>query len=216
MAHPVYHLFIGGYYVNALSLARLALGLLAIYYYSVFGRRLDASFYQHKTRQMTFVFFAIEAAADLLIGAIGTSPSLFLLREIGQFGVVFTIFSVSGKMIVEAAYFPAAFALPLLLLSQGIVRVAGLDVDMSSLVSMALVLLAVRNYGIYNAIWKPGRTEVRTRALFMLSLLASYAFQFVGTILDKDLGVVVDISETIAIALGLFAVREAAKTEKVL
>lgn len=212
MPDQFYHLVVSGYCLDVLDLLRILLALLAIYYYSIFGRRLDAAVYQHKTRQMTFLFFAIAALSDFLLHAFGTmTPVLLLAREVGQLGVAFTIFAVSRKMVAQVS-FPLVLVMPSVL--TGIVHVADMDLDILSLVSIALVLLAVRNYRIYNIVEKPGTAEARTRMLFTLALLTSYVFQFLAALFSTtDLILIVDLSELMAIALGVYAVRWAVKSE---
>ncbi len=208
MVHPIYHLFIGGYQypIDILDLLRLVLALLAVYYYRVFSKRVDAAFYQHGTRQLTFVFFALDATASFLVEIVPL-PIVYLLREVGQFGVGLTIFSASGKM-VESPAFAAVFVLPMLV--RGIVNIGGLGIDVSSLVTIAFLFLAMRNYAVYNRTHAPSKLESSFRTLFMTALLASYVFQFMGVLLAQDMVVFIDLFQTLALVLGVYAVRAAA------
>lgn len=221
------YLFVEGYPIDMLALFRIVFGLWAIHYYYIFGKRLDAVIYQWKTRQLMIAFFVLEAIGTLLFGALGEVPVFLAMREIGRLGVAFTLFSASQKILKSASMI--GFALPFLTgwehadygstllryeLLGGVVQIAGLDVHVYSLASIMLVLAAIRNFSIYSKILKPSRIEDSTRKLFLLLVLAAYAFQFVGVLLDSTMLLFIELVETLAVALGFYLVRAVVKSDE--
>lgn len=162
--------------------------------------------YQFKTRRLTFVFFALESGAEFIITALGNTGALLLLREIGRLGVAFTVFETSRKT-RKSAY--AVLALPFVF--TGIVRVAGIYVDVFSLISIALVFMAINNHSICYKARETSETHKSARNFFLLSLLAYYAFLFMGTVLGMDTYFFAELPATLAVALGLYSARSAAK-----
>lgn len=223
------YLLIDGYAVDLLALFRIVFGLWAIHYYYIFGRRLDAVIYQWKTRQLMIAFFVLEAMGTLLFSALGEVPVFLAMREIGRLGIAFTLFSASRK-IMKSASLAFVFILPHLNevghtgygstpvrydgLLGGVVQMAGLNAHVYSLVSMVLVLAAIRNFSIYSKTLKPSRIEDSTRKLFLLSVLASYVLQFVGVLLNSTMLLFVELAETLAVAIGFYLVRKVAKSDE--
>ncbi len=208
MAYFFFNPLVWGYSIDVLALLRIVLAIGAMYYYTLFGRRREeAKVYQYKTRMLTFAFFALESGAELFITAFGSvSALLLLLREIGRLGVAFTVFRISWKA-RRAAY--VILALPFVF--TGIVRVAGLYVDVFSLISIALVLLAINNYSICHKVREVSETHKSARSFFLLSILSYYAFLFAGVLLGMDLYFFAELPGTLAVALGLHSARAAAK-----
>lgn len=206
---PFHTLYVGGYVVDLWALLRIILGLWGIYNYHLFGKRLDAVFYQWRIRQLMSAFFVIEAFADLVLDAFGGQPTFLLLRSAGRLGIAYTVFAASQQTLKMTS----ATALAILP-SIAIVKIAGMDIDVLSLASMALVLMAVWNFSIYSRMLKPSRIQTASRQLFLLSVLASYVFQFVGVLLGTDLGTLVEFSETMAVVVGFAMVSAVLKSEE--
>lgn len=199
----------GGYALDIWALLRIILGLWGIHYYNIFGKRLDAVFYQYKTRQLMSVFFVLGAVADIVLDAFGNMPAFLLLRSVGRLGVAFTAFAAS-KQTLESVPVAAAIAFPL----TGVIQVAGMDIDVLSLASMALVFAAAWNFSIYSKTLKPSKIHDLSRKIFLLAVLSSYVFQFVGVLLGMDIGTIVELSETIAVAVGFYMVRAVVKSDE--
>lgn len=210
MAANLPHFFIGGYGFDALTLIRIVLCIWAIHYYDVFGKRIDAVFYHYKTRQMTFVFFFLEAISDTLLDVVENVPILLALREIGQIGAAYTIYSASEKTLRYGSLI--VLAMPFFL--TGTVRVSGWTVDVLSLLSMAFVLLAVRNYTTAGIAAKLDTRHDLIRKTFLFSLFFSYVFQFTSALWGADLFPLVEIFETVTVMIGFYTVRLAAVTGK--
>ncbi len=201
---------LAGYAIDIFALLRIILGLWGFYYYQLFSRRLDAVFYQWRIRQLMSVFFVLEAFADLAIDALGGPPAFLLLRSVGRLGIAYTIFAASQKTLKTAAMGAALMTSPL----AGVVRVAGMDLDLFSLASMALVLAAIWNFSIYSEILKPSRLQDSARRFFLLSVLASYVFQSVAVLYGMNLDTLVELMETIAVAIGFVMVRAVLKSDE--
>ncbi len=225
------YLFVDSYPVDLLALFRIVFGLWAIHYYYIFGKRLDAVVYQWKTRQLMIAFFVLEAIGTLLLGALGEVAVFFAMREIGRLGVAFTLFGASQKILKSASmlalpfltgvaqmewlgnvsYTPRSIEYGLL---GGVVQIAGLDVHIYSLISLMVVLAAIRNFSIYSKILKPSRIHDLTRKLFLLAVLSMYVFQFVGVLLGSTMLLFVELAETLAIAVGFYLVRAVVKSDE--
>lgn len=210
MMVPLHTFYVGGYVVDLWALLRIILGLWGIYNYQLFGKRLDAVFYQWRTRQLMSAFFVLEAAADIVLDAFGYLPTFLMLRAIGRFGIAFTVFSASQQTLKMTAMAAALTISPLM----GVVRFADMELDVLSLASIALVLAAIRNFSIYSAILAPSRIQAASRRLFLLSVLASYVFQFIGVLLGIDLGTFVELSETMAVVIGFAMLMAVLKSDE--
>lgn len=210
MAANLPHLFIGGYGFDVLTLLRMLLSIWAIHYYDVFGKRIDAVFYHYKTRQMTFVFFFLEALSDTLLDVMENVPMLLVLREIGQIGAAYTIYSASEKTLRYGSLI--VLALPFLLTGQA--QIAGWNIDALALLSMAIVLLAVRNYTRAGIAAKLDAGHDLIRKAFLFSLFFSYVLQFTSALWGVDLFPLVEIFETITVMIGFYTVRSVAVTGK--
>lgn len=207
MAYHFFTLPLGGLGIDLLALLRIMLAFCAMYYYTAFCRREEAGLYQCRTRRLTFAFFVLESGAELFLTAFGNASLPLLLREIGRLGVAFTVFVISRKT-RGAAY--AILALPFVF--TGVVRVAGIDMDVFSLTSMALVLMAINNYSISNRALEVSETHKSARNLFLVSLVAYYAFLFTGVVLGIDAYFFAELPATLAVALGVYSARTAAKS----
>ncbi len=206
---PFHTFYVGGYLIDIWAILRIILGLWGFYNYHLFGKRLDAVFYQYKIRQLMSAFFVLEAFANLVIDAFGSMPAFLMLQVMGRLGVAFTVFAAS-KETLKSLPMTALLLFPLAV----IVRVAGMDIDVLSLVSMALVLAAIWNFSIYSRILKPSRIQASARQLFLISVLAAYVFQFIGVLLGTDLETFVELSETIAVVVGFSMVRAVLRSDE--
>ncbi len=200
------------YNVDVFALLRLVLAILAVRYYDVLLKRPDAKVYQCKTKQTTFVLFAIDALAHLTGAAFGSVPPIQInaIRALSELGIAFTQFQLSQNVLRSAA---GAFAVvvPPVLLASGAVQIMGLDVDVFALASILLVLLSIRNFTIYNAKTGVGYAHFSARKLFTTSLLAAYIFQFISTLSGSDLSLFVSLSETVAVGFGFYSLRAVVK-----
>lgn len=210
MSQEIFQFLIGGYTFDAMSFARLVLALLGIYYYSLFSRRLDAVIYQYRLRQLTFAFFALGGLADFLLAGAGNVPVLLVAREVGQLGVAYTIFMASRNVLRSAL--SAVFVLPFFF--TGVVSAGDFDIDILSMISIFLILWAIWNFSIYSRKLAPSRIQDAARRLFLLSLLSSYVFQFVGVMLGVDVYLFVETAETLAVGIGVYVIREVVKASR--
>lgn len=194
------------YNIDVFALLRLVLAILAVRYYGALLKRPDATIYQCRTKQTTFVLFALDALAHLTGTAFGSAPPVVnSIRALSELGIAFTQFRVSQNVLRYAA---GAFALvPPILLASGAVQVMGLDVDVFALASIVLVVLSIRNFTNYSSKMGVGYAHFSARKLFTTSLLASYAFQFIGALSGSDLSLFVSLSETVAVGFGFYSLR---------
>lgn len=199
------------YNIDVFALLRLVLAILAVRYYEVLLKRPDAKVYQCKTKQTTFLLFAIDALAHLTSAAFGSVPPIQInaIRALSELGIAFTQFQLSQNVL---KYAPGAFAVvPPVLLASGAVRIMGLDVDVLALASIFLVLLSIRNFTIYSAKVGVGYAHFSARKLFTTSLLAAYTFQFISILSGSDLSLFVSLSETVAVSFGFYSLRAVVK-----
>lgn len=201
------------YNVDVFALLRLVLAILAVRYYDVLLKRPDAQMYQCRTKQTTFLLFAIDALAHLAGAAFGGVPPIQInaIRALSELGIAFTQFQLSQNVLRSA---PGAFAVvvpPVVLLASGAVRIMGFDVDVLALASIFLVLLSIRNFTIYSSKVSGGYAHFSARKLFTTSLLAAYVFQFISVLSGSDLSLFVSLSETVAVGFGFYSLRTVVK-----
>lgn len=89
------------YNVDVFALLRLVLAILAVRYYDVLLKRPDAKVYQCKTKQTTFLLFAIDALAHLTGAAFGSVPPIQInaIRALSELGIAFTQFQLSQNVL---------------------------------------------------------------------------------------------------------------------
>lgn len=202
-----FQLLVNGYSFDLLAILRILLGLFGILYYAVFDRIwLDAAVYPCKTRQITFAFFVLGAVADLFMGVVGNLPVIYAARTMGWLGVAFTIFSAHVNQKMHARLLAAG----VVLLALVGVEVLGFDKIILSLVSMLLVIVAIYNCNVYSGVVKLNKFHNSARTVFLLLVMASFFFQFTGSMLGRDMSMFVRLAETLAVGMGVCEVHIAA------
>lgn len=212
MTYMFYAPVIGGYTIDLFALLRIALSIGAIYYYTMFCRHKEAGLYQCGLKRMTFVFFFIESSAELLTAALGNMDILFFLIAAGRLGVAFTVFWVSQNVVASLSTY-APLVIPLVF--TGVVQLAALPIDILSLVSIVLILLTIRNYTTYYKTQRGSGASDSARSFFLLALLSYYTFLFIGAFLDVDMESVGELAIALAVGLGFYSARAAAKLSEI-
>lgn len=213
MAYPFYAPAIGGYSMDLFALLRIALSIGAIYYYTMFCKHKEAKLYQCRLKRMTFIFFFIESSAELLTAAFGHMDVLFFLIALGRLGVAFTVFWVSQNVVASSSSAYAPLVIPLVF--TGVVQLAALPIDILSMVSIVLILLTIRNYMTYYKTQKGSGSSDSARSFFLLALLSYYTFLFIGTLLEVDLEFIGELAIALAVGLGFYSARTAAKLSEI-